>query len=663
MNGNKNSSHNQGSQAPVSAGKLQKGFALKKAAVPPPSRGFQISLLALLAAGSFLTSAFNQYCYDDVYIVFHNPNVRSLAHWPLLFVQDYWAPMLRMGLYRPLAILSFALEWRLRPNAAWLYHATNLGLNALVTVLLYVLARRLLRPAPAFFAAAWFGCTAQHLGVVAGLVGRCDLLAAAGALLALLAAIEAIECHGRGAEWRGLGWSAAAFLLALMALLCKESVIALAGLPVCMIWLRALPQRGTVAAPAAAGPAVKTPHWSRGVLQSDDAMDESQTKPGEIVGRGTGFLLGLIQRQSNKFAQRFFTEAGHWNGEAKKVAPPLRQPAVWALGAATVVYLMMRVQVVGWMARRIQYICNPLLYAGWFARLETALWSGLIGCLDLLWPFHMPQDYCYNQMAVITRPGSPRGLAVWGMLAGIAGLIWLMRKKPAARLGWLWLGLTYLPVSNLLFLIGAIHANRLFYFPSLGLALVLGAGAEMLSDSLRGWRWPRAAAAAAAACGVLLLSAYAWTDLRQGPQWSDNLSFFAYMARSSPRSAVAHFDYGGVLQQWGHEKRAAAQFRAAILIHPVYRAAWLALAQCRLLQHNHAWALLDLRHAFWLHPLPGVFNQLAPLELQAGHNGSLVREGRALRGFQLAPAQKAWVLEAENRSRNSPVKRRKTHRR
>ena len=609
MNGNKNSSHNQGSQAPVPTGKLQKGFALKKAAVPPPSRGFQISLLALLAAGSFLTSAFNQYCYDDVYIVFHNPNVRSLAHWPLLFVQDYWAPMLRMGLYRPLAILSFALEWRLRPNAAWLYHATNLGLNALVTVLLYVLARRLLRPAPAFFAAAWFGCTAQHLGVVAGLVGRCDLLAAAGALLALLAAIEAIECHGRGAEWRGLGWSAAAFLLALMALLCKESVIALAGLPVCMIWLRALPQRGTVAAPAAAGPAVKTPHWSRGVLQ------------------------------------------------------PFRQPAVWALGAATVVYLMMRIQVVGWMARRIQYICNPLLYAGWFARLETALWSGLIGCLDLLWPFHMPQDYCYNQMAVITRPGSPRGLAVWGMLAGIAGLIWLMRKKPAARLGWLWLGLTYLPVSNLLFLIGAIHANRLFYFPSLGLALVLGACAEMLSDSLRGWRWPRAAAAAAAACGVLLLAAYAWTDLRQGPQWSDNISFFAYMARSSPRSAVAHFDYGGVLQQWGHEKRAAAQFRAAILIHPVYRAAWLALAQCRLLQHNHAWALLDLRHAFWLHPLPGVFNQLAPLELQAGHNGNLLREGRALRGFQLAPAQKAWVWEAENRSRNSPVKRRKTHRR
>ncbi len=552
-------------------------------------------MLALLGAGSFLTSALNQYCYDDVYIVFHNPNVRSLAHWPQLFVQDYWAPMLRMGLYRPLAILSFALEWHLRPETAWFYHATNLGLNALITVLLYVLARRLLRPAAAFFAAVWFGCNTQHLGVVAGLVGRCDLLAAAGALLALLAAIEAIECHERGAEWSGLGWSGAAFLLCLMALLCKESVIALAGLPVFMIWLRALPQRQEVP-PIFTGDARKNQAWWRGLVQ------------------------------------------------------PFRQPAVWALGSATGVYLILRVQVVGWMARRIQYLCNPLLYAGWFARMETALWSGFIGGLNLLWPFHMPQDYSYNQMAVITRADSPRGLAVWVMLAGVAGLVWLMRKKPAARLGWLWLCFTYLPVSNLLFLIGTIHANRLFYFPSLGLALVLGAGAEMLGASMAGWRWPRVATAAASACMVLLLSGYIWTDLRQGPRWSDNLSYFAYMAHSSPNSAVAHFDDGGVLQQWGHEKQAAAQFRAAILIQPVYRAAWLALAQCRLLQHNRAWALLDLRHAFWLRPLPGVFNQLAPLELQAGHVRNLLREGRALQGFSLAPAQRAWIMEAEKRS-------------
>lgn len=560
-------------------------------------------MLALLGAGSFLTSAFNQYCYDDVYIVFHNPNVRSLTHWPQLFVQDYWAPMLQMGLYRPLAILSFALEWRLRPHAAWLYHATNLGLNALITVLLYVLARRLLRPAPAFLAAAWFGCTAQHLGVVAGLVGRCDLLAAAGALLALLAAIEAIECHARGAVWRGLGCSALAFLLGLIALLCKESVIALAGLPVFMIWLRALPRRRA------------TP---------DGSPDEPHTNPG-IVSKSSAWPRSL-----------------RWRG----LFQPFLQPAVWALGAATVVYLILRVQVVGWMARRIQYLCNPLLYAGWFARIETALWSGCIGVRDLLWPFHMPQDYSYNQMQVMTRADSPRGLALAAMLAAIAALVWLMRNQPAARLGWLWLGLAYLPVSNLLFLIGAIHANRLFYFPSLGLALVLGAGAERLGELLAGWRWPRAATTSAAACAVLLLSGYVWADLRQGPQWSDNLAFFAYMAHSSPHSAVAHFDYGGVLQQWGHENRAAAQFRAAILIHPVYRAAWLALAQCRLLRHNHAWALLDLRHAFWLRPVPEVFNQLAPLELQAGHRRNLLREGRALASFQLAPAQRAWLVEA-----------------
>jgi len=195
---------------------------------PYPSQGRwhrapELGLIALCCLG-FWRVLGNGYTFDDVSIVLANRSVHHLRSWPRLFTQDYWAPAHHWGLYRPLTVLSFALEWALRPGNPALPHLVNLALHAAVVVLLYRWMKSWVVPWAAWIGAAWFALTPLHVEVVAGVVGRSDLLATLGVLAALMFAQRAAL---RPARW---GWGAAAAASAALALLAKESAIIVVGL-------------------------------------------------------------------------------------------------------------------------------------------------------------------------------------------------------------------------------------------------------------------------------------------------------------------------------------------------------------------------------------------------------------------------------------------------
>ena len=86
--------------------------------------------IALLAAAASATSLPNRFALDDRPIIAHDSRIHRLdAPWRF-FTQTYWPLPLRGTLYRPLASLAFAVEWRVGGGAPWPYHAVN--------VLLYV---------------------------------------------------------------------------------------------------------------------------------------------------------------------------------------------------------------------------------------------------------------------------------------------------------------------------------------------------------------------------------------------------------------------------------------------------------------------------------------------------------------------------------------------
>lgn len=128
--------------------------------------------------------------------------------------------------YRPLVTWTFARTHDLHGLSVYPYHLTNLLLHGLVGGLVYLLALRLgAEQAGAAGAAALFVVLPIHTEAVAWVVGRAELLAAAGFAGALLAAIE---FRNKG------GWllPALAGILLLAALWSKENAITLLALPV-----------------------------------------------------------------------------------------------------------------------------------------------------------------------------------------------------------------------------------------------------------------------------------------------------------------------------------------------------------------------------------------------------------------------------------------------
>lgn len=181
----------------------------------------------LLYAGSFG----GDYVLDDHPALLRHPAVNGEAPWWEVFTRAFWGQPLGgdewSSSYRPIASLTFAIEQRITA-APWLHRLSNGLLYALGCALLTRLARRNIElPEPiALLAGLAFAALPVHVEAVAGIVGRADLLAMVGGMLAFGWAVPADGTP----NWRASVAAGAAYL---MALLSKESV---ALLPAMVLW-------------------------------------------------------------------------------------------------------------------------------------------------------------------------------------------------------------------------------------------------------------------------------------------------------------------------------------------------------------------------------------------------------------------------------------------
>jgi tetratricopeptide (TPR) repeat protein len=156
----------------------------------------------------------------------------------------------------------------------------------------------------------------------------------------------------------------------------------------------------------------------------------------------------------------------------------------------------------------------------------------------------------------VTSPLDPAFLISAAAILALAAFAWRFRKPfPIGAFAFLWYGISIFPASNLLVPIGTIFGERLLYVPSVGVALVAGAGAGAL---LQG----RARVPAAAAMAVVLLgfAARTWDGARA---WESDLTVFSAAAAAQPDSAKAQRMLGGALVEAGRPEEAAIAFRRA----------------------------------------------------------------------------------------------------
>jgi hypothetical protein len=103
------------------------------------------------------------------------------------FVSPYWPPELGGGMYRPLPLASYALDWRVA-TTAW-FHAVNVLWHAGASVAVAMLSRRWAGDRGALAAGLIFAVHPVHVEAVANLVGRAELMAALFTALAVYAAV------------------------------------------------------------------------------------------------------------------------------------------------------------------------------------------------------------------------------------------------------------------------------------------------------------------------------------------------------------------------------------------------------------------------------------------------------------------------------------------
>jgi protein O-mannosyl-transferase len=147
--------------------------------------GWALIAAALVIVGiCYANSLPNGFILDDYHVVSVNPAIRTIA--PLQFLKTpYWGTKSSSGIYRPVTIFSFALEYPLWRQWAGGYRLMNLLLHAMNGVLVFVVLRGLLQSATAAGAAsAIYLAHPVHTEPVVGLVGRSELLATLFFLLA-----------------------------------------------------------------------------------------------------------------------------------------------------------------------------------------------------------------------------------------------------------------------------------------------------------------------------------------------------------------------------------------------------------------------------------------------------------------------------------------------
>jgi tetratricopeptide (TPR) repeat protein len=381
--------------------------------------------IAICAVIVYLNATVNDFVLDDIRLVRDNLRIRSLASVPHLFASSYWDLTGPQGLYRPLVLATYAVNYAIHGLSHYGYTAVNIALHVGVSVLLFVLVRGL---GGSLFAAGVTGMAFAvhpvHAEAVAGISGRPDLLSAFFFLLALL-----FHRAAPGADRAAIGYRAAALASFACALLSKESAMTLVlVLPVMDAVVPARASHGQLAA-------------LRGRIVTDYLPFMVVALAYLAVRRAV--LGGIVI--------------------AGGVISPLDNPLV----PITTMPLGERLG-----ATMGQALMTPFAAIVEYARL-------------LFWPLRLSPDYSYNQIPLVTSAFDGRFVAGVALVAAcVYGIVALRHRSPIAAFGLAFAALTFSIVSNFVVTIGTLCAERLMYLPSAGVLMAAGVGAERLAGTV-----------------------------------------------------------------------------------------------------------------------------------------------------------------------------------
>ena len=138
-------------------------------------------LIFLIGIFVYSSSLHNQFALDDYPQIVDNPDIRNLD-----LIKIFNTATFPGNLYRPVVTLSYSITYKFFNLDPLPYHAINIFLHGLISVLVLILLLKFLTKKQAFLSALVFAVHPIHTEAVANIVGRTELLSSFFLLLTLI---------------------------------------------------------------------------------------------------------------------------------------------------------------------------------------------------------------------------------------------------------------------------------------------------------------------------------------------------------------------------------------------------------------------------------------------------------------------------------------------
>ncbi len=481
---------------------------------------------AVVAVLCFVNVPFNHFCDDGVPIVQLNPKVNAPHQWQAIWTTDYWSETKDATPNRDLLYRPISLvSYRMVRIIGGPSAFAQLSVNVLLHALVCVLIARVCRHLKGSNAAAMVA------GVVfAVLPIHTEVIANAVGRADMLAATSillAVLAHRRSMIARkesGIAkWRVAAALAAFIAMGSKESGVAVVAMIVLFDKLWYQPWR----------PASRDqPWWSVAAL--------------------------------SRFAY---------------LVIPLA------------VYMMLRLHVL-----EGQLYQRPALTKTVNVLVDAPPWQHVLGVIQLwgmywakmVWPSVLCVNYSINAIRLATSVVDPQVLCGLVVVAGLTLASVVAWRRGVRSVAYLSVSILvcFAPASNAIVLIQVFFAERIWYLPSIWIAIMLGLAVGPYVHRLAG--------CLVMACIVLALTERCWM---RNAEWHDNRTLHAAAYRDHPNAVGALRLYGQTLVSTGEIERGIKYLEQAVAIDLGFTDAHRSLGHAYLLAGAYPDALLHLKIA------------------------------------------------------------------
>ncbi|XP_064627228.1 protein O-mannosyl-transferase TMTC1-like [Lineus longissimus] len=483
----------------------------------------------------YANSLTGDFVHDDVMAIRNNGDVLQRTSLSQLFSNDFWGKLMSDNTshksYRPLCTLTFRFNHMLFGLSPVAFHATNILLHTLATILFTYVCKNVInfQQKSATLAGLLFAVHPIHTEAVSGIVGRADVLACIFFLLSFISYV-----HSIGPVWPGCtpytrkpSLLVLSVLLAACAMLVKEH--GLTALGMCVVY---------------------------------DGYIQFQVGSSNCISHSNGNGYHHVKRSDkphHPFLKRIIT-----------------------ICLSLIILAGFRIWMLGGQLPHFSAQDNPASFCPEFlTRIMTYLYLLVFNTWLLLFPSILSYDWQFNSIPLVESITDVRNLStvlfIVSMVLYTIHCLFVTKDSSQRRqiLGLCLIVIPFLPASNLFIRVGFVVAERILYIPSMGYCILVIHGYDSLSFKFRRKRLLDSAF-------FFLLLLLGFRTVIRNQVWLTRESLFRSGLETLPNNPKMHYNFANFLKDTAKFEEAIHHYRMTLSLYPDHASA-----------HNNLGTLLD----------------------------------------------------------------------